>query len=551
MSPFTSQTDAPVDLGAPVPTGEDMFQGENRITVALSETGSQASDSSIYSTYFHASCPGCHHWYNKIPIRLFRKSTKHKRFQCGVCKRLLFGIGGNSTQTTLLSQETISRRESLASATGVSSDFQGCTNTRPLELSRAEIGNLGTITEANSPSHVSRQASQRSVGPRASSHHSERPPEAPLLSEPTAHDEAQTISNAMGQGPPELANSHAEVAPKIVPRSGRFRRIRSHAERLFGKLLKIHVRARTNGVHALFTSEYYRNRTPEMAAADSTQEASLTARHTTVDAVVPAHMSSRSASGEQLHEQISSTESHEPRLNSGHGTAPADHVGISREEMIAAKAKLDRILSTRKEKTLQARALQKPRCECTEGCQCMRGEIENRSSGEGHSRPIEPADIGSHLFPAGVEPPEETTDSSTTESRRRWSEVSSEGRQRSPRQWDLTGIGYHLDEQRRSLSYETSSTRFGTGGRPLSRFSQAATAVSNDSSISLDSSAANVPRLSAAGSRPQSSQLQVDPQLEAGEDAERGGPTPTQRSTTTQWRFPSAEGEIAANPTST
>lgn len=213
--------------------------------------------------------------------------------------------------------------------------------------------------------------------------------------------------------------------------------------------------------------------------------------------------------------------------------------------MTAVKEKLERIRCIRREKGLRAKALQKPRCECTEGCQCMQREAASRSSGEGQSRAVHPATIEPHRFPHGVQSPEETRTSSTIDSRRMSSDVSSEGRQQSPSRIEFVGIGDRFGESRHGSSQGMSGRV-----RPQSSLSQAPTAVSNGSSISLPSGPANIIRRPLS-SRPQTPNLQVN--LDGGfdDDEERGGPTPTQHNNRSQSTPSGAENERAADTSST
>ena len=262
-----------------------------------------------------------------------------------------------------------------------------------------------------------------------------------------------------------------------------------------------------------------------MCATTLEQGVSSPSKPTIINPSIPSHR--KPLSEQSRHDQGSSTAVPNTGHNPSHGAPREDQVGGLHEELAAATAKLERIRSIRREKKLRANALQKPRCDCTEGCHCMRTDTASCSSGEGQSRPVHLADISPHLFPHGVESPEETQTSSTVESRRRSSDVSSDGRQHSPSRIELAGIGDRFSSERR---------RSGGRVRPVSSLSQAPTAVSNGSSISLLSGPAYIYRRP-PGSRPSTPRLRVshngDPDPE--EDGERGGPTPTQSNITTHW----------------
>ena len=528
---------------------EDIHNRVNTFTTTGSETGSQASDSSTYNYYLHASCPRCHHWLNKIPIKLFKNGRKHKRFRCSRCQRLLFGLGGNSTQTTLVSQETISRQGSRASASENPLGFHGCTNVRSLEPSRD--GDLKTIVEASSSNGVSREPSQRSAVPRGRPQNSVQPPQG----------QPQNDTNSPSPGLAALALGHPqpEKTTTIPPDSGRFRKIKDHANRLLRKVKDInsHVRRRRTAQRTS-TQADTQMVTSGTCGAKLENEASPRLSR---DAVKPSIPSRPQCVSEH---PLDNGGSHEGIPNAGaeptrEGPLHRGQDATSQEEMAAANKKLERIRCLRKEKRLRANALQKPRCECSEGCHCMQRETESRSSGEGQSRPVDPADI-EHRFPHGVESPEWTQISSTTESRRLSSDVSSEDAQRSsyrtrrissdissegPQQsqyrTELAGIGDRFSERRRSVGM----------CRQLSSLSQAATAVSNGSSISLFGGSAYISTRRPLGSRPQTPHIQINPDGGVEEDDERGGATPTQPNTTSRRTSPSGEGESVTNASST
>jgi len=523
-------------MGNPTSAEEAIYNRGNRLTATVSETGSQTSDSSTYDSYLHVTCPGCHHWLNKLPIKLFKNRKKHKRFHCSRCQRLLFGLGSNSTQTTLVSQETISRRQSGVSAAESSSGFHGCTNVKPLEPSRD--GNLNTIIEATSSNGVSREPSQRSAIPREQL----QPAKQPLQDQPPVLDTnepSQGLSSA-ARGEPQ-PNKTATVPPD----SGPFKKLKGHASRVLRKVksIKNHLRKPTTTGLGLFAKDRNPKVMTDVGAATLGKEASSISKPTTGKPSIQSY-------GQQMSEQPrdepgSSISALNPGPNPTHGDPHNDQVRSSQAEMAAANEKLERIRWFRREKKLRAKALQKPRCECTEGCQCMQRETASRSSGEGQSRAVHPANIEAHRFPYGVQSSEETRTSRTTDSGRMSSDVSSEGRQQSPHRIELAGIGHIFGESRRGSS-QIMSGRV----RPLSSFSQAPTAVSNESSISLLGGPTYITRRPPS-SRPQSPHLPVHPDGVVDEEEESSGPTPAQHNTTTQWTPPSAAEERAAHTSST
>ncbi|KAL1630273.1 hypothetical protein SLS56_005098 [Neofusicoccum ribis] len=55
---------------------------------------------------FHGSCPRCHHWHNRMTLRLSRLPGVYNGVRCENCSYKWFGLGGNSTHTSLVSQQT-------------------------------------------------------------------------------------------------------------------------------------------------------------------------------------------------------------------------------------------------------------------------------------------------------------------------------------------------------------------------------------------------------------------------------------------------------------
>lgn len=493
MSVPASGADA---VGGETPRGGDFHGGENVLAVTLSAStrSSQGSQTSVFETTFHGACPRCHRWYHKVTLRLFKNPRKHKRFRCTNprCRRLLFGLGGTSTQTTLVSQETTSHRGSWDSAVGGPAGFHGCTDI-------GNDGNLGTIAELtpSQRSAVSRQASQRSA---AAQHAASTPVQAPDNS-PFVH-----LSHARaeeGTLPAKAGEEHGTNKRTSAPADrGKLRKI---AKKFLGRVHAIRVRVSRpfQTGHQQFRNEESSRSSSNGAIEDRGRELTTPSRQSVG---IPVN------SNQEHLRQASSVLKHVERANK-----------VSQENKITAEEKCERIRRIRKEKTARERALHKPRCMCSEGCQCMKDAAHSRSSGEGQPRSVRTSEIEGHRFPTGVELPEETSSSSRTDSWRLSSNLSSDGRLQFPPQLELAGIGGRFAEERRRLSQETSSTRVGTRARPLSSFSQAPTVISNESSISLSGSIANLLRRP-AGSRPPTPQVHVNPDPEREEDNDHRGP---------------------------
>ncbi len=534
----------------------------------LGRSNSKESAASTFEISFHGNCPHCHHRHDKFPIRLFKNKKKHKRLQCAKCEKHLFGIGGNSTQTTLISQQTISRPGSWPSAAGESTDFHGCTDAQPSEQFKLTDGNLKTIAELSPAASVvpsafgSRQPSQRSARPKESSRTSVLRPDASPSIAPTVLNEPPDLPYSTLQK--DSAISGVQASPKTV------KRVFTHSERLRNVKNKVESKVKTSVKKLIKKVKQINSRVreplkpghvrPTEGPPNSTnlhigtiipeQKApSNDSRDRTADSIDQRHSTPQQAHGYISNEQTDNAVDSAPRdvsvFQTVRVTAADEESELSQEERAQQIAKrLERINAIRKEKTLHALASKKPKCECTDGCQCMKGGTESQSSGEGHRRSVDAMEFEPHRFAHGVEPPDGTASSGTIESRRLSTELPSDGRPDSSRRLDWVGLDERFINRRRRSSQDTGSSRVGGRVRPWSSFS---TFVgSNDSSISLSSSAGFLGR-QAAGSRPHTPLAQLNTRVAADDDQETDGPTPTQQSTTARWEIPIADSERVAH----
>lgn len=65
---------------------------------------------------YHGTCSKCHHLHIGTIIRFPFHQSRHIRFNCENCKHVMFGLGGNSTQTTLASVLTDSGENTITSS---------------------------------------------------------------------------------------------------------------------------------------------------------------------------------------------------------------------------------------------------------------------------------------------------------------------------------------------------------------------------------------------------------------------------------------------------
>ena len=88
---------------------------------------------SFYEIFYHASCKHCKHHHTALPVKLPKDPSKHFRLQCERCKHNISGFGLNSTQTTLVSEESLdfNRRNSRSSITSANNSIP-CSNNATL-----------------------------------------------------------------------------------------------------------------------------------------------------------------------------------------------------------------------------------------------------------------------------------------------------------------------------------------------------------------------------------------------------------------------------------
>ncbi|EKG12243.1 hypothetical protein MPH_10650 [Macrophomina phaseolina MS6] len=124
------------------------FSPSDRRATNLSTASSAMSFGSLpsgtWDVRFHGSCPRCHHWHNKMTLRLSRLPGVYSGVRCENCSYKWFGLGGNSTHTSLVSQQT--RTVTFAS------DFSGRASTGLTEDRTAGASTL--LTRLHSMSAV-------------------------------------------------------------------------------------------------------------------------------------------------------------------------------------------------------------------------------------------------------------------------------------------------------------------------------------------------------------------------------------------------------------
>lgn len=92
----------------------------------------------------HGSCPRCHHWFNRHPIRVLRHTSRAQIICCTNCRERFFGLGGNSTHNSFNSQLTIPQSPGRESSTRRPPGQRSARLATPLEAVN-EVASLGII----------------------------------------------------------------------------------------------------------------------------------------------------------------------------------------------------------------------------------------------------------------------------------------------------------------------------------------------------------------------------------------------------------------------
>lgn len=119
--------------------------------------------SGAFEIALHGSCSHCHHWHDRIRLRLSHRFQPFTLVRCDHCRRKWFGLGGDSTHISLLSQQT--RTDSNLSQ---SSSAKVCTDQMPsIDNLVSEASSGGDYGDATAPD-VAEEISNRIAGRTAS-----------------------------------------------------------------------------------------------------------------------------------------------------------------------------------------------------------------------------------------------------------------------------------------------------------------------------------------------------------------------------------------------
>ena len=385
---------------------------------------------------YHGNCPNCHHFHINKPLSIPQDPSTHFRLHCETCNYPILGIGRTSTQTTLASVET----QATNQKTQICSNRSGDAAILPIlhiepspsqELPRSEP--LSAITEASSTHHRSRSASGAGSAGATTDH-------------PTGIEASNTATvhqNPIYSEPETRSSVNFVAAPAPNRKESRFVRWRNKAKRVIPARLKALLMAR------LRTHPRPANNLPELVPEEPTGQ------------IVVEDNASISSASLALQTQVLPpvrSESHNPSPSVAFaaGSPPQDQQQVGNDESSSHRAKREKILTRRRERTAEKQANSIIECECSGNCRCHQQSDRSLSSRNRRENSLHGSDVPSHYLGnllTGDEP-------------------------------SLAGIGEHLATDRPRTA--DSDTRDGAVGRS-SRLSTATTAQeSTSSSLSLD-----------------------------------------------------------------
>lgn len=409
---------------------------------------------SFYEIFYHASCKHCKHHHTALPVKLPKDPSKHFRLHCERCKHSISGFGLNSTQTTLVSEESLdfNRRNSRSSITSANNSLS-CSNNAtlssfPLRSALVAPNEAPQLVGPLSPiSEDSTALGRNSTNPRSQTRE-------PRSADVVASDQPLSSVQILPQ----------PVQPEgTIPSPGQRGHKRGRLRRIMDSLNKLSPFPRSRrtssfGVHwrLLFRREA-KHRTK--APMENNGEI-LPDPHDDIplaEVAAPTEHHSASDRENAVNEQIPESP---PQLGE-----------LVRTHSEVRAAKKERIRDIRSQKTSQRAAERAVICQCDTDCHCMSRNLGSNSAEIGQTSSSD-MDLPLHPVEATMRPPASM------------SEGSEESYPRT-RQGSLAfaGIGaQHYQAHNRSTTPETSSSTAVSSQDPSGRGSVSTTAVGSNGS---------------------------------------------------------------------
>ncbi|MCJ1233390.1 hypothetical protein MMC14_001346 [Varicellaria rhodocarpa] len=303
---------------------------------------------------YHGNCQNCHHFHIRSIIRYSPSQSKLTKFSCEKCQKLMFALGGNSTQTSLASVLTTTIEDSSPSRDLTSLDrFMPCTD----DLQEADhsggvqedgVGEVEMAGQELVPTEISRTQTHR-------------------LSSPIRGDEGSTVPNGAILPRSDTLISHATLPGQIpgsetaspshqttaTPNSPQLLSPKTKTQRLFHFVRK-HIPRRQKSLQNS-PRQVVSRVVPEMKDCSTMTE-----------------FPPRSSRGESSRFQLLSS-----MPSNTHFTASEGHTAHPDEEIKGlehgTRIKKERLEAKRREATLRRSTMSARKCFCNEGCHCYRG----------------------------------------------------------------------------------------------------------------------------------------------------------------------------------
>ena len=373
----------------------------------------------------------------------------------------MFGIGRTSTQTTLASIESTKRRTSSESQR---IPIKSCYNEEILPPSvRTDLGamseqvnnvdKLSTISEANSRAARSRPTSEvlpLAVSPLRQKNESIKP----------GPDSAPQVSTEGTNKPPKMPlESFKYGEPTSVSRGDAVKQWAR--KRLFGRSRELRIPGLGLQVHIQITHK------PSQKARTAFQTTTDTPVSTRGGSNINLDVTSTLIDSNNANQDRRTLQTPPAVLRTSENSVPSPvHYGASKNREYLPEnlqqnpmTKQERILIKRKTETLKRKAAEQPKCECTEGCHCLKeSQRSSFASNDRRTCLIRDSDIPPHILGPLLAPSESSNESHNAPP---LGGVS-----------DLAGLGSHLSTERSMSSSAENSSTVAESSRAPSRLSQ-------------------------------------------------------------------------------
>jgi transposase-like protein len=359
--------------GLPQPAAEAFAEAPDRFqqrppslnTISVSATKRRNSNASIATiiTHLQGSCPRCHHFHLRTPIRVSPRN--HTSIQCEHCRHKWFGLGGQAaTRLSLLSQETLKQDAILE-------DWEP-TTCRDSDGINSIINAVSSAVAVGSPSITSTLSNGRGTKrPRADSgdSRSSRKTVAMALRRPGSSNKA-AVSTVVDPYQRRATDPGPSVSSPPKSRDGnapfRRRRLSDRIQKQVNKVLRKWLKCEVRRVDSVYG--------PAQEAASPR----LLEHHS--DPVVsreslPRPPSPRHFVSERSHNNNDDThnDNEDDDLTPTNTSAPAPTSWPLTRDLDDA----DRQRAVRREKTLWAHARRRYTCDCSDKCACRQPATES------------------------------------------------------------------------------------------------------------------------------------------------------------------------------